>query len=306
MAQKSCSERQASGYFRLHRSTLRYRPKFPCVKQQEIDQAIVDLSLEHAELGSDKVGRLVRNRGLRVSSERVRKVRREESLQVPPPKKKQSRRGISTGRFPKKASRRGHVWTWDFIHDTTIKGGSYRVLSVIDEYTREVHALHVARNIGSGKVLEVISELIEIHGAPGYIRSDNGPEFIAKSLQSWLAEAGIKTLYIDPGCPWQNGYVESFHDKFRRECLARELFYTLSEAKVVIAAWRKKFNQVRPHRSLGMKTPEEFAFGWLPAGGLAAQSASYAAASGLRSGSRLTSRWQPLSMNPNPLTLSGP
>ena len=259
MAQKSCSERQASGYFHLHRSTLRYRPKFPSVKKQELDQAIVDLSLEHAELGSDKVGRLVRNRGLRVSSERVRKVRREECLQVPPPKKKQSRRGLSTGSFPKKAARRGHVWTWDFIHDTTIKGGSYRVLSVIDEYTREVHALHVARNIGSGKVEEVMRELIELHGAPGYIRSDNGPEFVAKSLQSWLAEAGIKTLYIDPGCPWQNGYVESFHDKFRRECLARELFYTLSEAKVVIAAWRMKFNQVRPHRSLGMKTPEEFA-----------------------------------------------
>ncbi|MFN5001598.1 MAG: integrase core domain-containing protein, partial [Akkermansiaceae bacterium] len=165
---------------------------------------------------------------------------------MPPPKKKQSRRGISTGGFPKKAAHRGHVWTWDFIHDTTIKGGSYRVLSVVDEYTREVHALHVARNIGSGKVLEVMRELIKLHGAPGYIRSDNGPEFVAKSLQSWLAEAGIKTLYIDPGCPWQNGYVESFHDKFRRECLARELFYTLSEARVVIAAWRMKFNQVRP------------------------------------------------------------
>jgi transposase InsO family protein len=306
VAQKSCSERKASGYFHLHRSTLRYRPKFPSVKKQELDQAIVDLSLEHAELGSDKVGRLVRNRGLRVSSERVRKVRREECLQVPPPKKKQSRRGLSTGSFPKKAARRGHVWTWDFIHDTTIKGGSYRVLSVIDEYTREVHALHVARNIGSGKVQEVMRELIELHGAPGYIRSDNGPEFVAKSLQTWLAETGIKTLYIDPGCPWQNGYVESFHDKFRRECLARELFYTLSEARVVIAAWRSKFNQVRPHRSLGMKTPEEFAFDLAPGGRRTAQPASYATASGLRSGSRLTTRWQPLSINPNPLTLSGP
>ena len=306
MAQKSCSERKASGYFHLHRSTLRYRPKFPSVKKQELDQAIVDLSLEHAELGSDKVGRLVRNRGLRVSSERVRKVRREECLQVPPPKKKQSRRGLSTGSFPKKAAHRGHVWTWDFIHDTTIKGGSYRVLSMIDEYTREVHALHVARNIGSGKVQEVMRELIELHGAPGYIRSDNGPEFVAKSLQTWLAETGIKTLYIDPGCPWQNGYVESFHDKFRRECLARELFYTLSESKVVIAAWRRKFNQIRPHRSLGMKTPEEFAFELIPGERRTAQSASYAAASGLRSGSRLTTRWQPLSINPNPLTMSGP
>ena len=180
------------------------------------------------------------------------------------------------------------------------------MLSVIDEYTCEVHALHVARNIGSGKVLEVIRELIGTHGAPGYIRSDNGPEFVAKSLQEWLAGAGIKTLYIDPGCPWQNGYVESFHDKFRRECLARELFYTLSEAMVVIAVWRRKFNQIRPHRSLGMKTPEEFAFDLAPRGRPTTQSASYAAASGLRSGSRLTSRWQPLSINPNPLTLSGP
>lgn len=303
---EQCSQRKASSYFRVHRSTLRYCPKFPSVKKETIDNAIVDLSIEHPELGSDKVGRLVRNRGLRVSSERVRKVRREECLQVPPPKKKQSRRGISTGQHPKKAARRGHVWTWDFIHDTTLKGGSYRTLSVVDEYTREVHALHVARNIGSGKVREVMSKLVERHGAPGHIRSDNGPEFVAKSLQAWLKYENIKTLYIDPGCPWQNGYVESFHDKFRRECLARELFYTLSEARVVIAAWRKKFNQIRPHRSLSMKTPEEFALGWTPGERYRAQHASYAAASGLRCGSMLTERWNPLSIGSDPLTLSGP
>ena len=174
-----------------------------------------------------------------------------------------------------------------------------------DEYTREVHALHVARNIGSGKVREVMSKLVERHGAPGHIRSDNGPEFVAKSLQAWLKYENIKTLYIDPGCPWQNGYVESFHDKFRRECLARELFYTLSEARVVIAAWRKKFNQIRPHRSLSMKTPEEFALGWTPGERYRAQHASYAAASGLRSGSMLTERWNPLSICSDPLTLSG-
>lgn len=164
----------------------------------------MDLSLEHPELGSDKVGRLVRNRGLRVRSERVRQVRREECLQVPPPKKKQSRRGTSTGNHPTKAKYRGHVWTWDFIHDSTVKGGSFRALSVVDEYTREAYELHPARNIGSGKVLDLMGELIDRHGAPDHIRSDNGPEFVAKSIQQWLAEESIRTLYIEPGCPWHS------------------------------------------------------------------------------------------------------
>ena len=133
------------------------------------------------------------------------------------------------------------------------------MLSVVDEYTREVHALHVERHIGAKKVCEVMEQLIAQHGAPDYIRSDNGPEFVAHLLRDWLEKAKIKTLYIDPGSPWQNGYVESFHDKFRRECLGREMFYTLSESRVVIGDWRKKFNQIRPHRSLSMRTPQEFA-----------------------------------------------
>ena len=206
-------------------------------------------------------------------------MRREECLTVPPPRKKESRRGESTGRLPQEAAHRGHVWTWDFIHDWTLKGGSFRVLSVVDEYTREVLALHADRHIGSGKVREVMERLVSEHGAPGHIRSDNGPEpersgdgrpkaarrasearqFVARNLQRWLAGQQIKTLYIEPGSPWQNGHVESFHDKFRRECLARELFHTLGEARVVIADWRVKFNTVRPHRSLGMRTPQEFA-----------------------------------------------
>lgn len=218
----------------------------------------MELSREHPELGADKIGRLVRKRGHRVSNDRVRQVRRAEGLTVPPPRKKQRRRGHSTGRPPKRAAYRGHVWSWDFIHDWTVKGGAIRILSVVDEYTRETHALHVDRSIGSRKVREVMEGLIARHGAPAYIRSDNGPEFIARLLREWLAQERIKTLYIEPGSPWQNGYVESFHDKFRRECLARELFYTLSESRVVIADWRRKFNEVRPHRSLGMKTPKEF------------------------------------------------
>ena len=141
-----------------------------------------------------------------------------------------------------------------------MKGGSYRVLSVVDEFTREVHALHVDRHIGARKVRQVMEELAARHGAPDYIRSDNGPEFIARSLGAWLADAGTRTLFIEPASPWSRGRgMESFHDKFRRECLNREIFYTLGESRVVIGDWRRKFNQVRPHRSLGMKTPEEFA-----------------------------------------------
>jgi transposase InsO family protein len=256
---KGCSQRQACRFFGLHRATYRYRPKWPRLARQQAEQAVAELSLEHAELGGDKIAAMARRDGHRISNRRVRQLRAEECLTVPPPVKKQSRRGESTGRLPQKAAYRGHVWTWDFIHDWTVKGGAFRVLSVVDEFTREAHTLHVDRHIGSGKVREELARLVAEHGAPAYIRSDNGPEFVARSLQQWLAGAGIKTLYIDPGSPWQNGYVESFHDKLRRECLARELFYTLTEARVVIGDWRHKFNLVRPHRSLKMKTPAEYA-----------------------------------------------
>jgi hypothetical protein len=159
----------------------------------------VDLSLEHPELGSDKVGRLVRNRGLRVSSERVRQVRREECLQVSPPKKKQSRRGTTTGLHPTKAEYRGHVWTWDFIRDSTVKGGSFRALIVVDEYTREAYELHPARHIGSGKVLELMGELIDRHGAPDHIRSDNGPEFVNPILNRSVASSQLTSDALGRG-----------------------------------------------------------------------------------------------------------
>ena len=209
VARGGCSQRQVCRFFRLHRSTYRYHAKFPSLQKQLVEQSIVDLSREHPELGADKIGRLVRRERRRVSNARVREVRREEGLTVPPPKKKKRRAGQSTGRHPQKASYRGHVWSWDFIHDWTVKGGAFRVLSVVDEYTREVHALHVERHIGAKKVCEVMEQLIAQHGTPDYIRSDNGPEFVAHLLRDWLEKAKIKTLYIDPGSPWQNGYVET-------------------------------------------------------------------------------------------------
>lgn len=261
--------------------------KRPSKARQDAEEAVVEESLEHPELGSDKIGRLVRNRGHRISNKRVRDVRREECLQVPPPRKKKTRRGESTGRHPTRAEKRNHVWSWDFIHDHTVRGGSIRILSLVDEYTREAHELYVDRSIGAYKLCEILGEAIRIHGAPDYIRSDNGPEFIARYLQNWLKKKDIKTLYIDPGSPWQNGYVESFHDKFRRECLGREIFYTLGEARVLIERWRGKFNAVRPHRSLGMLTPNEYAE--KQSGGYwSLQDSSYASTCGLRSTAVLT------------------
>jgi putative transposase len=256
---RGCSQRQACRLFSLHRATFRYRTKLPRPPRAAADEAVVALSLEHPELGADKIASMARREGHRLGNQRARRLRREECLAVPPRKPKESRRGESTGRHPQKATHRGHVWTWDFIHDWTLKGGAFRVLSVVDEHTREVLALHVDRHIGSRKVREVMEGLIAEHGPPGYIRSDNGPEFVARHLQEWLGWNRIRTLYIEPGSPWQNGFVESFHDKFRAECLARELFYTLGEARVVIGDWRRKYNHVRPHRSLGMLTPAEFA-----------------------------------------------
>ena len=142
----------------------------------------VKLSLEYPEWGADKIGRLVRKESRRVSNNRVREVRRQEGLIVAPPKKKQRRLWLSTGRQPQKASYPGHLWTWDFIHDWTVKGGSYRILSIVDEYTRQAYCLHVDRHIGASKVKAMMTQLIGKYGAPSYIRSDNGPEFIGRTL----------------------------------------------------------------------------------------------------------------------------
>jgi len=175
-------------------------------------------------------------------------------------KRKVIRRGHSTG-LPVKVEYKGHVWTWDFICDGTTRGGALRILTILDEYTRECHVLRADRALKSGDVLEWMSRVIQEHGAPAYLRSDNGSEFIAKAVQSWLAEKRIQTIYIDPGSPWQNGYAESFHGRLRDECLNREQFWTLPEARVVIEDYRREYNTFRPHSKLGYLSPKRFAPG---------------------------------------------
>lgn len=153
--------------------------------------------------------------------------------------------------MPTRATHRGHVWTWDFIADATVRGGALRMLTILDEHTRECHVLRADRALRSPDVLEWLQKAIEKLWAPEHLRSDNGPEFIATIVQRWLKAKAIKTLYIEPGSPWQNGFVESFHGRFRDECLNREQLWTLTEARVVVEDFRRKYNQERSHSKLG-------------------------------------------------------
>lgn len=256
--QKRCSGRQASGYFRLHRSTLRYQASEPDAWAKRLRSAVRSYSLKYRKWGYVKITRLLQNDGWNVGKRKVQCIRRELGLRIPKRKPRPRRRGASTG-YPTKATHRGHVWCWDFIHDRTVRGGALKMLTVVDEYTRECHLIHVARRICSEHVLSQLFRLIQLHGAPEYIRSDNGSEFIEKLLRGWLAAADIRTLYIEPGSPWQNGYIESFHSRFREECLEREQLWTLTEARVVLEDWRRQYNELRPHKSLHLDTPKEFA-----------------------------------------------
>lgn len=258
IATLQCSGREACRWLGIHRSTYRYQPKLPPPKQQLLEAEIVKLSQKYPFFGYRKITQKLRNEGWDVGKKLVQRVRREEHLQVPPPKPRTRRQGLSTG-LPTEAVRRNHVWSWDFMSDYTQRGGKLRVFNLIDEYTRECHCIHSDRAIRAEDVLTLLKEAIAEHGAPEYIRSDNGPEFIAKCIQGWLKDNEIKTIYIDPGCPWQNGFVESFNDKFRRECLNRELIFTLSESRVIFDDYRHLHNHERPHRSLGLLTPAQFA-----------------------------------------------
>jgi transposase InsO family protein len=237
---------------------MRYEPKPVAEKKKLLEQRIVDLSRKYPTEGYKKIAGQLRAMGYPINKKQVARVRREEGLQVPPPPPRVRRQGLSTG-LPQEARHKNHVWAWDFVADYTQRGGKLPVLTLIDEYTRECHALHADRSLTAADILRVLEEKIEQHGIPEFIRSDNGPEFIARIIQRWLKDNGIKTIYIDPGCPWQNGYAESFNSRFRRECLDRELIYTLSEGRVVFSDWRNYYNHVRPHRSLRLLPPSTYA-----------------------------------------------
>jgi transposase InsO family protein len=191
-----------------------------------------------------------------VNDKRVERIWRREGLKVPYKQAKRGRLWLTDGSCIRlRPERRNHVWSYDFVEDRTHDGRKYRMLNVVDEFTRESLAIRVRRKLKSIDVIDVLSELFIQHGVPEHIRSDNGPEFIAEAVQMWIAAVGSKTAYIAPGSPWENGYVESFNARLRDELLNGEIFYSLREAQIVIESWRRHYNAVRPHASLGYTPP---------------------------------------------------
>ena len=203
-----CSVRSACRMLHLHRSSFRYEPLRPTEWERRLHGRVEVLSCKHPRLGYKKLTRMLVGEGWRVGKKLVQRLRREMRLKVRPKRPRVRRRGRSSGPQPTRAREANHVWSWDFIHDRTDNGAKLKILSLVDEHTRECLALHAAREMNAGDVRTVLERVIAKRGAPSCIRSDNGPEFIAKELQAWLAGRQIQTLYIEPGSPWQNGFVE--------------------------------------------------------------------------------------------------
>jgi len=218
--------------------------------------AIVRLASQYGRYGYRRITALLRAEGWSVNHKRVERIWRREGLKVPQKQPKRARLWLNDGSCIRlRPSWRHHVWAYDFVQARTHDGRVFRMLTVIDEYSRECLAIEVARRLRSDDVLQVLTELFVHHGAPNHIRSDNGSEFTAKAVQDWLRRVAVKTLYITPASPWENGYNESFNGKLRDELLNGEIFYSLKEAKVLIERWRRHYNSIRPHSALGYRPP---------------------------------------------------
>ena len=237
------------------RSTQRYSGKTN-VFEVRLTHRIIDLAKEYGRYGYRMITGMLRSEGWHVNHKRVERIWRQEGLKVPKKQPKRRRLWLNNGSCVRLRPRyKNYVWSYDFMIDRTHDGRAFRMLTIIDEYTRECLSIEVGRKLHSTDVLEKLSELFIERGPPEYIRSDNGPEFVAQKVRWWLKRHGVKTLFIEPGSPWENGYIESFNGKFRNELLDREIFDTLYEAKVLIERWRVGYNTVRPHSSLGYRPP---------------------------------------------------
>lgn len=223
-----------------------------------IAHEMATLARRHRRYGTPRLTALLQRSGIKVNHKRVERLYQEAGLTLasrrPKKKRKQPRE-----RQPVNAKSRNHVWSYDFTHDRTEYGENLKLLVIVDEHTRKCLEIRVEKKMTSKDVLETLDELFEAEGPPQYIRSDNGSEFKAIKLQSWLTSKGVTPLYVEPGSPWQNGYVESLNGKLRDECLNEELFYSRGEAQVIVDRWRDVYNNERPHMSLGYKTPAQVA-----------------------------------------------
>jgi len=249
------SERRVCRALGQARSTQRYRRRRP-PWEAVLVQRIIDLAKEYGRYGYRRITALLRREGWRVNHKRVQRIWRQEGLRVPRKQPKRGRLWFNDGScVRRRAEYRNHVWSYDLVHERTHDGRPIRMLVVVDEFSRACLAIEVERRLSSRDVLACLAELFVRHGTPTYIRSDNGPEFTATAVREWLARVEVGPLFIEPGSPWENGYVESLIGKLRDELLNGEIFYTLPEAKVLVERWRTHYNQVRPHSALGYRPP---------------------------------------------------
>jgi putative transposase len=252
---RGLSQRRSCTLMRVARSALGYRSA-KAVRDGPVLARMAALSKQYPRYGYRRIRIFVGRDGHAMSPGRAHRLWRRAKLQVP---RKRPRKRIATGRpRPKAPTGPNQVWSYDFVFDWCANGQQLKCLTVTDEWTKEGLAIEVDGRIRSGRVIEVLSRLVSERGTPLYLRSDNGPEFVSHALLKWIVDQGIETALIDPGKPWQNGATESFNGKFRDECLSLEWFRSRTEAKIIIETWRRHFNEVRPHSSLGYLTPAEF------------------------------------------------
>jgi transposase InsO family protein len=266
------SQRRACRLLGQQRSTQRQPPKQATEEEAWLVARMLELVRKHPRYGYRRIWALLRREGWRVNRKRVHRLWRQQGLKVPRKQRKKRRLGSSANSCVRRpAEHKDHVWAWDFLHDRTSDGRPLKWFTLVDEYTRECLALEVERGMTAKAVSAVLAGVVRQRGAPAHLRSDNGPEFIAKAIRAWMCAAGLETLYIAPGAPWENGYAESFNSKVRDELLNAEEFGSLLEARVLAKEWKRDYNHVRPHSSLGYRTPAEYG-AMVPRAGVAQRS----------------------------------
>jgi putative transposase len=253
------SERRACRLLGQWRSTQRYRVQPESDRDRRLRRRVVELARQHPRYGYRRLTSELRRGAWKVNRKHVRRICREEGLKIARRSKKRRRLGHGNhGVMKLRAERKNHVWSYDFVFDQLENGRAVKILPIVDNFTRECLHIEVAHNITGDRVVQILNGLLARHGVPSFIRSDNGPEFIARAVRDWLAGQHIETAFIEPGSPWENAYSESFNSRFRDELLDCEIFTSLLEARTLIEQHRRDYNQRRPHSSLGYKTPREF------------------------------------------------
>ena len=255
VAKLGVPERRACRVLGQHRSTQRKPPTTPD-DEAGLTADIIALARQYGRYGYRRITALLRDAGWVVNVKRVERIWRQEGLKVPARQPKRGRLWLNDGSCVRlRPERPKHVWSYDFVEDRTHHGRKNRMLNIVDEFTRECLAIRVDRKLNSIDVIGMLSDLFILRGVPGHIRSDNGPEFVATAVRAWIAAVGAKTAYIEPGSPWENGYIESFNARLRDELLNGEIFYSLKEAQIIIERWRHHYNTARPHSALAYRPP---------------------------------------------------